>query len=237
MKMRSNSLTVCAYNQIRNMIIRNELQPGSFFNESTLQEQLQMGRTPIHEALLLLNADGLVTIIPRKGLMVTPVTVKAINDVFYIRKILEPEAIRQGWQKLDRQWLEESKVSFLKVFDEKLNNIDSVLKYEHQDVDFHNTIVRTMNNSYVDAIVDNYTSQYMLISVFTSSRCERSITVNMDHVHIIDALLAGDAEGAANFLYGHLCSAHRDVLEHYGFSSESLDSMDGLNVSPLIKIG
>lgn len=221
-------MTSCAYEKIKNMIIRNELEPGQFFNETYLQELLGVGRTPVHEALLLLSAENLITIIPRKGIMVNPITIQTINDIFYIRKLLEPEAIRISYHRLDHEWLLKSRQLFLDIYEKKFTTLDAILEYENLDLDFHNTISKCLNNSYVNTIVDSYSSQLAIITVYTTSRCDRSVTVNLDHVYIIDALLEGDAEKAANLMLKHLNAAHRDVLENYGFSPSVYGSGTGI---------
>ena len=67
--MKKDSMMLKAYTAIKQMIISNELAPGTVVNESDLQEILGIGRTPIHEALLRLSVEQFVTIIPRRGIM------------------------------------------------------------------------------------------------------------------------------------------------------------------------
>ena len=67
-------LSRVAYDRIKVMILQKELMPGQFINESQLQETLELGRTPVREAVLALAQDRLVTIHPRKGIEVTPHT-------------------------------------------------------------------------------------------------------------------------------------------------------------------
>ena len=64
-------LSRVAYDRIKVMILQKELMPGQFINESQLQETLELGRTPVREAVLALAQDRLVTIHPRKGIEVT----------------------------------------------------------------------------------------------------------------------------------------------------------------------
>ena len=88
-------LSRVAYDRIKVMILQKELMPGQFINESQLQETLELGRTPVREAVLALAQDRLVTIHPRKGIEVTRPTPKDIHDIFEIRGIMEPAILRQ----------------------------------------------------------------------------------------------------------------------------------------------
>ena len=65
------SLTTTAYEQLEELIVTAELEPGAILSEATLVEQLGIGRTPIREALQKLEREGLIRIMPRKGIEVT----------------------------------------------------------------------------------------------------------------------------------------------------------------------
>ena len=67
------TLTDKAYIQLEEMIVTLQLAPGQVLSESELGEQLEIGRTPIREALQRLAREGLVTILPRKGILVTEI--------------------------------------------------------------------------------------------------------------------------------------------------------------------
>jgi DNA-binding GntR family transcriptional regulator len=72
------------------MIVRLELAPGSVINESSLMEELGIGRTPIREALQRLRRDELVTIIPRRGAFVTSLDIDDLPMLFNSRAVIEP---------------------------------------------------------------------------------------------------------------------------------------------------
>ncbi|HIA41856.1 MAG TPA: GntR family transcriptional regulator, partial [Gammaproteobacteria bacterium] len=65
------SLTTTAYEQLEELIVTTVLEPGANLSEATLVEQLNIGRTPIREALQKLEREGLIRILPRKGIEVT----------------------------------------------------------------------------------------------------------------------------------------------------------------------
>ena len=79
-----------AYEMIREKIVNCELAPGSVLNESELIEEIGASRTPIREALNKLEQENLVTIIPKKCIIVRGITIDDIAEVFDARAVIEP---------------------------------------------------------------------------------------------------------------------------------------------------
>lgn len=78
-----------AYAAIRDLILRTELKPGQVLSESAMSARLQIGRTPLRDALRLLSHDGLVVIEPRRGTMVAPLTISDLDAIFEVRIAIE----------------------------------------------------------------------------------------------------------------------------------------------------
>lgn len=95
-----------AYQGIRRAIISGRLQPGQFVNEAELAEEYAVSKTPVREALCVLAHEGLVTPVPRAGYMVSPVTVRDIQETFQLRLILEGEAIRLATPQISEEAIE-----------------------------------------------------------------------------------------------------------------------------------
>ncbi|NBT26127.1 MAG: GntR family transcriptional regulator, partial [Actinobacteria bacterium] len=88
------TLSERAYYAIRDLIVRIELAPGDVIREDVLQDRLGIGRTPIREALQRLARDQFVTVIPRRGMLVSGVDVTELSMLYETRTILEPYATR-----------------------------------------------------------------------------------------------------------------------------------------------
>ena len=109
-----------AYQLIKERIMTCEYGPNSFLNEADLIQEIDASRTPIREALNKLEQEGLVQIIPKKGVMVTGLTLTEINQTFEARLLLEPFIISNYMDALDDQMLqkvEEETKRFYKIFD------------------------------------------------------------------------------------------------------------------------
>jgi DNA-binding GntR family transcriptional regulator len=78
-----------AYERLLAMIVDLTLAPGAFLNEQALATQLDLGRTPVREALARLSQDRFVTILPRRGIVIAPLTFDDVLDMFEARETIE----------------------------------------------------------------------------------------------------------------------------------------------------
>src|SRR5258706_16427611 len=78
-----------AYERLRAKIINLEFQPATVVDELTLASEVGLGRTPVHEAVARLVIDRLVTVMPRRGLMIAPIGLELVREIFEAREILE----------------------------------------------------------------------------------------------------------------------------------------------------
>ena len=88
-----------AYDRIRRAIVRLELAPGDVLREHDLQARLGIGRTPVREALQRLARDQFVTVIPRRGMFVSPIDIDDLALLYETRAVMEPYAARLAAQR------------------------------------------------------------------------------------------------------------------------------------------
>lgn len=89
-----NNISADLADSLRAMIVDGSLQPGERINEARLAESLGVSRTPLREALMTLCAEGGAEAIPRRGFFVRELTVSEATDIYPIRALLDPEALR-----------------------------------------------------------------------------------------------------------------------------------------------
>jgi len=92
------SLGDAAYRQLRADIVSCRIVPGQRLTERSLAESTGFGISPIRDALSRLTHEGLVRTLPRKGYQVTPLTLKSVDDLFTLWRIVGPETVRLGVQ-------------------------------------------------------------------------------------------------------------------------------------------
>ena len=84
------SLRDRAYDEIKRRIITLDFKPGAYLNEAQISEELSIGRTPVHQALDRLMIEGMVEVIPRKGVLVRSVSLDEVRNLIEVRLINEP---------------------------------------------------------------------------------------------------------------------------------------------------
>ena len=93
------SLKDRVYENLKQQIISGKLEPNKHLLEAELSEMMKISRAPIREALNILEKEGFVTIIPRKGAKVSSISREEVENIWEIRSVLEPYAARNAAQK------------------------------------------------------------------------------------------------------------------------------------------
>ena len=83
-----------AYNEIKDKIVNCIYAPGSLLNEQILASELNISRTPIREALSHLQEEGLITIMPKKGILVSNITISDMSQIYQVRLEVEPFVVK-----------------------------------------------------------------------------------------------------------------------------------------------
>lgn len=193
-----------AYEQIKQLIVTLKLAPGSVIDEAQLQDELQLGRTPIREALKRLALESLVSIVPRRGIFVTNIGVNDLQRLLEVRLELETLATRlaaqrgtpEHWQRMEALVIESSAI-------DKENEIDLI----HVDEEFHEIIYEASDNRFLhEAITVLLTLNERLWYYFLPDigGFERT---NTDHRKIWQSLNAGDGELAAEHMKQHILTS------------------------------
>jgi DNA-binding GntR family transcriptional regulator len=127
------SLTQRAYRRIEEMIVTLQLQPGEILSEAALADQLEIGRTPIREALQALGREGLVTILPRRGILVSELDVQRQLKLLEVRRELE----RLMARKAARRARADEREAFVEIADGMRRGADAAdeiafMRYDRQ---------------------------------------------------------------------------------------------------------
>lgn len=103
--------SVKAYRRLRDDIVTCRLAPGTRVTEKMLAAQMDLGVSPIREALTRLDHDGLINTLPRVGYQVAPLTLKLIDDMFVMWRIVAPELVRLGVSNSSQTQLDEMRAN------------------------------------------------------------------------------------------------------------------------------
>jgi DNA-binding GntR family transcriptional regulator len=195
------SLADKAYHEIRGLIVSLELAPGALIDERELIERLEIGRTPVREALRRLAHERLVEVYPRRGMFVTGVDVRELARLSEVRELLEPEAARLAAERAtdtDREHLS----LLMTELDAGLDGGGSEL----MDLDerIHRAVYRAAHNDLLEATLEQYYVLALRIWSMALDRAHELEEALEAHRALLEAIQAGDGERAADTMRAHV---------------------------------
>ncbi len=196
------SLSRQAYESIKHKIVTLALEPGAVIDESLLRDELGLGRTPIREALQLLERDKLVSIIPRRGMFVTEVSMADLPLLYESRRVLESYIARVAAQKGSAEDWERMQ----KVLDDVTDGHSFAPPHELIEADraCHEIMFEAANHPYLgDTLIMLYAQSHRLWHKYLPQVVEMNSAI-VEHVKILDALRSGDADRAAALVEQHI---------------------------------
>src|SRR5207244_4288612 len=142
---------VAASELIRNAIIEGRLEPGRRLKEEELARELGISRTPVREALLMLQAEDLVVATPNRGATVRVHDAKDLNDQYELRALLEGFAARRAAERIREPEVEQLRESCVRF--EALRPHDDLRGVVRENLFFHNTILAVADSARLAALV------------------------------------------------------------------------------------
>jgi DNA-binding GntR family transcriptional regulator len=214
------SLTARAYAEIRRRILENELPAGSLMLEQELAELLQMSRTPVREALIRLENEGMVEVRPRHGMRVLPVSADDMEEIYAILTALESDAAaeiaRTGLPPEDLAALKQA----VRDMDLALER-DDLLAWARGDERFHRVLIECCPNRRLRAVVYQFWDQAHRVRMLTLRLRPKPATSNQDHLALVEAIERGDADLARAIHREHRIRNGRmlvDLLRRHGLT-------------------
>jgi len=198
-----------AYQAIKDKVIKCEILPGEDISENDIAREIGISRTPVREALMRLEHEKFITIYPRKGIVVSNISIDIINDIFQIRQIVEPQILYEAAKNLPLNWLKEMRRKFETARDDEVDFRALV----ELDKEFHKYIINASGNAYLQRLMENIYDQNQRIRVISSRDKARLHISNSEHVCLIDAILDNDLERAVKKLREHLDNARASALK------------------------
>ena len=186
-------------NFLRNSILIRKMKPGERINEREIAESLEVSRSPIREAIRVIAKEGLVTISPRKGAIVSELSKKELLEIFENREMVEIYALELIKKHAMTDFGEITNSIILTQFDK--NNI---WEYLNQVIKFHMALVKTSGNTMLFQfynVLCNSLKRYQLLVATIPDRLELSMK---EHRTILEAMTKGEFEVAKDLLKSHL---------------------------------
>lgn len=200
------------FNTLRQAIIQGEFQPGERLLEVTIAKKLGVSRTPVREAIRMLELEGLVVMIPRKGAEVANITVKDLKDALEIRMAIEALSVKLACERIDEEGKNEL-IQTCMAFKEAINS-KLVPAIVEGDEAFHNTIYKATKNQKLINTAQNlreHVYRYRVEYVKDFSYHENLIR---EHDQITMAILKGDTDTAERVMNEHIYNQEQIVIRN-----------------------
>jgi DNA-binding GntR family transcriptional regulator len=196
----SISLSQQAYLQIRDQIVRLQLAPGDVIREDVLQAELGIGRTPIREALQRLARDQFVTVIPRRGMLVSPIDVMELSMLYETRAILEPYAMRLAAARGKQEHWDAMADALESSRRPNVSNSD-LMRIDRR---CHEIVWDAANNRFLTDTLDMMYAQSDRLWHLYISDVEDMRHALEEHTEMYQALASGDGDLAAKLAEAHV---------------------------------
>lgn len=207
---RSLSLNEQAYLAFRHKLITLRYKPGDYLNTAQVMEDLQMGRTPINQAIHRLATEGLLQIIPRKGVMVAPLSIDDALELIEVRLVNETLCVQLASRKVS-----EAHLDWLRDLNQQIAVAGEARDREKMmllDREFHQVLAEIAGNGRLADILSVIHAQAQRFWATTLSSVSHMEEVIAEHNEIIAALASGDSDRAAEAARAHIFSFKRALL-------------------------
>jgi DNA-binding GntR family transcriptional regulator len=204
----ARSQSEAAYMRIRDRIVCLDMAPGSVVNEARLREDLEIGRTPIREALQRLALENLVKSVPHRGTFVTDVNITDLARITEVRVVLEAHAARLAAERIagqDRLAAQE----LLSVLEG--GGAADQRELMRLDQQVHRQIYRAARNSFLEGTLERYLNLSLRLWYLVVDQEVRLREAVAEHVELLRAVLAGEGSRAEDSMRRHVMGFEREI--------------------------
>jgi DNA-binding GntR family transcriptional regulator len=213
------SLQQQIHDQLLGRILRRELEPGERISPPEIAAALGVSITPVRDAVNQMAAEGLVTVKPRRGTVVSPVSIRDIEELYEIRLMIEPQAAEIAASRATA-----GEIANVQELAERLeagptdgarvDDLETYLQEIATDAELHAAVVRAAHNVRLDALYDGLRT-HVLIARAVFPRLYRGQPHRRgEHRRVVDAIAAHDGSAARDAMASHLRQALADTLRH-----------------------
>lgn len=207
------SLRELAYEQIKQRIISCHLRPGEAINEAQLTQLLGLGRTPVHQALHRLEMEGMVTILPRKGVMVTPISLNDILDMIEVRRTNEALCVKLAVERAQEDDFVRMREILART--QPLLERRDVKGLMEVDLQFHLAISAAARNRVLAELLRTLHEKQARFWFLTLSEMHHSKRIYDEHLQILNAMESRDSETAIEAIHDHIDDFRRAIMRTF----------------------
>lgn len=207
------------FEQLRTKIMQGELAPGTRLMEIGLSEQLGVSRTPVREAIRMLEKEGLAVILPRRGAHVASVSPRQLEDMLEVRRTLETFSVNAAGSRISFEQIEELRVNNEK-YRKAVRSGDPVM-IARTDHEFHSGITKIAGNEKIVSILTGLKEQLFRYTYLYAKYCSTLEQSIYEHEMICDAFSNGDNNRAVEIIKMHI--DHQELVVYLHSADENVE--------------
>jgi len=221
------------YDRVRDMILHLEIAPGANLDESSLEREFGVSRTPVREALIRLASEGLITLLPNRGARVTPIDVSDLSELFESLELAQRATLR--WCAKRRPAAAVAELRALAGDFERAAEARDYERMGEANQAFHKKIGEASGNKYVAQLYNSLLMVSLRVArmMFAHSQQDPAdqaryyANVIREHEAMIAAIEAGDAEAAERIGREHVALFRSRVVAYVEHSLADEVSIGG----------
>jgi DNA-binding GntR family transcriptional regulator len=203
----SGSAAARVYAHVKERLLDGTFPGGALLSENELSQQLGLSRTPVRQAFVQLEAEGLLELYPKRGALVVPVAASEIEDVFEARLLVEEHCARRA-ANAGARLAAELEPMIAEQEEAVAQGAPGMAAFARADRHFHRAIVHAAGNAILTRLYDALRDRQQRIAAVSLARnpgdAERFVA---EHREILAALERGDGEAASRQVAAHLRAA------------------------------
>ncbi|GAB4529145.1 MAG: GntR family transcriptional regulator [Anaerolineae bacterium] len=201
-----------AYLQIKEKIITVEMPPGSVIREAHLIETLQLGRTPIREALKRLQSENLVVVVPRRGMFVADVTITDLPQIYEVRVELESLCARLACQRITPEQLDKLRCLINEYRQSDHRGKEATLSWDRR---FHHLLAEAAGNKFLRSEVERLYNLSLRIWYLAINSIQPQDIDADAHYEIAHAIENRDVHRSEQRMRQHIKHFHDTIKQYF----------------------
>jgi GntR family transcriptional regulator, rspAB operon transcriptional repressor len=207
----ASSLLDTAYDEIKRRITICAFRPGDYLNEAEISTMLGIGRTPVHQAIDRLMVEGLVQVMPRKGIIVKPVSLDEVMQTIEVRLLNESYCVRLAADRASAGEMDEL-TSILARAQNELATRDGE-RLMRLDREFHGVLAQSARNPVLTELLGRLHDRSLRFWILSLNTPGHHLSVQQQHLAILAAIRDRDPDGAEQAMRAHIEAFRRNLLQ------------------------
>jgi DNA-binding GntR family transcriptional regulator len=198
-----------AYRELRDRLVTLRIAPGTPIDEDLIGRELEMGRTPVREAIKRLALENLVTVFPRRGTFASEINITDLAHISDVRAHLESHAAYRAAERITDAQREELRALLDELHASRgTDDLESLMEL---DARVHRFIYRSAANPFLEETLGRYFNLSLRIWYLVIDRLPHLFARVHEHQDVLLAISAGDAVRARDILAAHIATFEQEI--------------------------